>query len=69
MKFLGFIVSTKGVEVDPAKIVVVQDWQALFTVKGVQGFLSFYNFYRYFIKEYGQIARPLNILTQGIQLA
>ena len=63
-KFLGFIVSTKGIEVDPEKIVVVRDWQAPSTVKGVQGFLGFCNFYRRFIREYGRIARPLTLLTR-----
>ena len=33
-------------------------------MKGVQSFLSFYNFYRQFIKDYGRIAKPLNKLTR-----
>jgi hypothetical protein len=61
-KYLGFIVSTEGVEVDPKKITVVKNWQAPTTVKRVQGFLGFCNFYRRFITEYGRITRPLNIL-------
>ena len=32
------------------------------TIKGVQGFLGFCNFYRRFITEYGRITRPLNAL-------
>jgi hypothetical protein len=63
-KFLGFIASTKGIEVDPDWIAVVRDWQAPSTVRGVQGFLGFCNFYRRFIREYGRIARPLNALTR-----
>jgi hypothetical protein len=33
------------------------------TVKEVQSFLGFCNFYRRFIKDYGRIAKPLNKLT------
>jgi hypothetical protein len=62
-KYLEFIISTEGIEVDPDKVAVVRDWKALATVKGVQGFLGFCNFYCRFIEEYGRIARPLNILT------
>jgi len=62
-KYLGFIVSVEGIEVDPEKTAVVRNWQAPSTVKGVQGFLGFCNFYRRFITEYGRIARPLNTLT------
>jgi transposase InsO family protein/predicted aspartyl protease len=63
-KYLGFIVSTEGIEVDPDKVAVVRDWKPPSTVKGVQGFLGFCNFYRRFIKEYGRIAKALNALTR-----
>ena len=56
--------STKGVEADSEKVAVIREWRAPSTVKGVQGFLGFCNFYRRFIKEYGRIARPLNSLTR-----
>jgi transposase InsO family protein len=62
-KYLGFIVSTEGIEVDPDKTAVVRDWVAPSTVKGVQGFLGFCNFYRCFIEAYGRLAKPLNALT------
>jgi hypothetical protein len=63
-KYLGFIIGTDGIQVDPEKIKVIQDWQPPSTVKGVQSFLGFCNFYRRFIREYGRIARPLNKLTR-----
>ena len=64
MKYLGFIVTTEGIQVDLNKVAVVRDWKAPTTVKGVQGFLGFCNFYRRFIKEYGRIAKHLNALTR-----
>jgi transposase InsO family protein len=63
-KYLGFIISTDGIEVDPEKIEVIYAWQAPTTVKGVQSFLGFCNFYRRFIRNYGRIARPLTRLTR-----
>jgi len=63
-KYLGFIVSTDGIEVDPEKVAVIHAWQAPTTVKGVQSFLGFCNFYRRFIRNYGRIAKPLTRLTR-----
>jgi hypothetical protein len=63
-KYLGFIISTDGIEVDPEKVSVVKNWKEPTTVKGVQSFLGFCNFYRRFITNYGRIARPLNELTR-----
>lgn len=63
-KYLGFIISTDGIEVDPDKISIVKNWRPPTTVKGVQSFLGFCNFYRRFIRDYGIIARPLVNLTK-----
>lgn len=62
-KFLGFVLTTDGIEVDQDKIAVLRNWQYGTTVKGVQSFLGFCNFYRRFIKDYGRIAKSLNALT------
>ena len=39
-KFLGFIVSGKGIEVNPAKVKVIQEMPAPHTKKEVRGFLG-----------------------------
>src|SRR6266536_5754178 len=64
-KYLGFIITTQGVEVDPNKVAVVQNWQPLSIVKGIQSFLGFYNFYQRFIRDFRSIARPLVYLTRA----
>lgn len=64
-KYLGFIISTSGLEVDPEKVSVVSSWTYPGSVKGVQSFLGFCNFYRRFIKDYGIIAKPLVHLTKN----
>jgi hypothetical protein len=66
-KYLGFIISTDGIEADPEKTAVIDQWEPPRTVKGVQSFLGFCNFYRRFIKDYGRIAKPLNRLTRKDQ--
>ena len=63
-KYLGFILTTEGIEVDPEKTQVIHDWKVPNTVRGVQSFLGFCNFYRRFIKDYSRVARPLNQLTK-----
>jgi hypothetical protein len=40
-KYLGFIISTDGIEVDPAKIEAIKYWKEPISVKGVQSFLGF----------------------------
>ncbi len=44
-KYLGFIISTDSIEVDPSKTEVVRNWKEPKTVKGIQSFLGFCNFY------------------------
>jgi hypothetical protein len=67
-KYLGFIVSTEGITADPEKISVIDQWQHPRTVKAVQSFLGFCNFYRRFIKDYRRIAKPLNCLVRKDQV-
>jgi RNase H-like domain found in reverse transcriptase len=59
--------STDGIEADPEKTSVIDHWEPPQTVRGVQSFLGFCNFYRRFIKDYGRIAKPLNQLTRKDQ--
>ena len=46
VNFLGYIISPGGVEMDQEKIRTVVEWEAPDSVKGVQSFLGFANFYR-----------------------
>jgi len=68
--FLGFVISTDGIRPDPRKLEAVRCWERPTTVKQVQSFLGFCNFYRRFVREYGRIARPLTNLTKkGVPFA
>jgi hypothetical protein len=63
--FLGYIVSHQGVSMDPSKVQAIADWPIPTTLKHVQSFLGFCNFYRQFIKGYSIVATPLTDLTKG----
>lgn len=63
IEYLGLIVSHNQVEMSPTKVEGVSKWPKPETVKDVQSFLGFTNFYHRFIEHYAHIARPLHNLT------
>lgn len=62
--YLGLIVSTEGISMDPKKVACVQEWPKPRSVRDIQGFLGFANFYRRFIPEFSRLATPLTRLTK-----
>ncbi|TIA47146.1 hypothetical protein D6C77_10332 [Aureobasidium pullulans] len=64
-KYLGLIVSTNGLKMDPQKIDAVLQWPVPRILKDVQGFLGFSNFYRRFIERFSHLAKPLTDLTKS----
>ena len=49
---------------DPTEVEVIVKWEAPKTVKRVQGFLGFADFYRKFIKDFSQLVMPLTNLVK-----
>ena len=64
VQYLGLIIGTDGIRMDPKKIAAVMEWPAPRHLKDVQGFLGFCNFYRRFIPDFAKIAHPLTALTK-----
>ena len=62
--FLGVRVSHGKVEMEEGKVDKVCDGKPPRNVTEVRRFLGFTGYYRYFIKGYSQIARPLLDLTK-----
>ena len=56
---LGHKISSKGIEVDRAKIEVIEKLPPPISVKGIRSFLGHAGFYRRFIKDFSKIAHPL----------
>ncbi len=64
VKYLGYIITTEGVRVDPDKVAAVVDWEEPQDARGVRSFLGFCNFYRRFVRDFGRVAKPLTDLTR-----
>jgi hypothetical protein len=65
VKYLGLIVSTDGIKMDPEKVEAILNWETPQSIKDVQAFLGFCGFYRRFIKAFSQLTHPLNEITKG----
>jgi Reverse transcriptase (RNA-dependent DNA polymerase) len=62
--YLSHMIGPNGLQMDPAKVKVIQDWPEPWKVKDIQSFLGFANFYRRYIYNYSDIVVPLTCLTQ-----
>ncbi|GJW57059.1 putative reverse transcriptase domain-containing protein [Tanacetum coccineum] len=64
VQFLGHVINSDGIHVNPSKIEAVKNWDALRTPSEVRSFLSLVGYYRRFIENFSKIATSLTILTQ-----
>ena len=62
---LGHKISHKGLEVDKAKVEVIEKLPPPVNIKGIRSFLGHAGFYRRFIKDFSKISKPLcNLLNK-----
>ena len=59
---LGHFISFLGIQVDPAKVQVIQTLPIPKTQTNVRSFLGHAGYYRRFIKDFSKIASPLFVL-------
>ncbi|GJV41654.1 putative nucleotidyltransferase, ribonuclease H [Tanacetum coccineum] len=64
VQFLGHLIDSQGLHVDPAKIEAVKSWSSPTTPTEIRQFLGLVGYYRRFIKDFSKIAKSLTILTQ-----
>ena len=64
VKFLGVIIGEDGVRMEKEKVQGVIEWPVPKSVKDVQKFLGLANYYRWFVKDFAKIVRPLHEMTR-----
>ena len=62
--FLGIVIGPNGIEMKKKKVDGVLSWPEPKNVKDIRNFLGLANYYRRFIKDFSQVARPMNMLTR-----
>ena len=64
---LGHEISRRGIEVDRVKVEVITKLPPPKSIKDIRFFLGHAGFYRWFIKDFSKIARPLtNLLAKDV---
>ncbi|KAL0192360.1 hypothetical protein M9458_010656 [Cirrhinus mrigala] len=64
ISFLGYIISAEGVAMDEKKVRAVLKWPRPSTLRELQRFLGFANFYRRFIRHFSSVAAPLTAMVR-----
>ena len=69
VRFLGYVVSAQGVRIEDERIEAVRNLPEPKSVRDIQVFLGFANFYRRFIQGFSKIAGPLTSMLRTTQSA
>nr|GEX79086.1 putative reverse transcriptase domain-containing protein [Tanacetum cinerariifolium] len=64
VQFLGHVIDSRGMHVDPAKIELIKDWASPKTPTEIRQFLGLAGYYRRFIEGFSKIAKSMTKLTQ-----
>ncbi|GKB91272.1 putative reverse transcriptase domain-containing protein [Tanacetum coccineum] len=64
VQFLGHVIDSQGIHVDPAKIESIKDWASPKSPTEIRQFLGLAGYYRRFIKGFLKISKPMTKLTQ-----
>ncbi|GKC50297.1 putative reverse transcriptase domain-containing protein [Tanacetum coccineum] len=64
VQFLGHVIDSRGIHVDPAKIESIKYWASPKTPTEIRQFLGLAGYYRRFIKGFSKIAKSMTKLTQ-----
>ena len=59
VRFLGYVISSQGIRMEEERINAIKAWPEPKSIKDIQVFIEFANFYRRFIQGFSKIAAPL----------
>ena len=62
--YLGLFINTISICMNSSKVDAILTWESPQSIKDVQGFLRFANFYQRFIRNFSRLVKPLVNLTQ-----
>jgi hypothetical protein len=65
ISMLGTVIGDGKATMEKDKVEAIRNWETPMTIKEVEKFLGFANFYQQFIKNFSMIAAPLNALKGG----
>ena len=63
VEYLGYIIAEHSIAMSKEKVNCVLDWKPPTSLKSMQRFIGFANFYRRFIRNFSSIVRPLTSST------
>ncbi|GJX86653.1 putative reverse transcriptase domain-containing protein [Tanacetum coccineum] len=64
VQFLGHVIDSRGIHVDPTKIESIKDWASPKTPTEIRQFLGLAGYYQRFIEGFSKIAKSMTKLTQ-----
>ncbi|GJR57403.1 putative reverse transcriptase domain-containing protein [Tanacetum coccineum] len=64
VQFLGHVIDSQGIHVDPAKIESIKDWASPKSPTEIRQFLGLAGYYQRFIEGFSKIAKPMTKITQ-----
>jgi len=64
IEFLGVVIGPNGIEIKKEKVNRVLSWLEPKNIKDIRKFLGLANYYQRFIKDFSQVARPINTLMR-----
>jgi hypothetical protein len=62
--FLGHVISSERIDVDPSKVRDILEWEPPKSVHQVQSFLGLTGYYRRFIPNFSKISKPITELLK-----